>query len=398
MPSVHFDYIIAGAGASGLNLAYALNQAGLTDKRILLIERARKAVNDRTWCFWEAGDNPFESIVYRKWDRLAFHGDHFDQVFTIAPYQYKLLRGIDFYQYMDRWLAQQPNIERVQADVLDIKTAADGDSATVTTTDQTYSSAWVFSSIQPAALSAEPLAFSPQLSARRPQHFLLQHFKGWMIETEHDTFDPDVATLMDFRVPQPLPRDMRFVYVMPFGPRRALVEYTVFSPAVLPNEEYRTGLRDYLRDVLHLDEYAIQEEESGVIPMTDAPFDAFSSPRVMNIGTVGGRTKPSTGYTFLRIQAHSRQIAQLLKTKGNPYVQDGFAHKRFRFFDSILLNVLDQNRRIGKTVFTELYQRNPAQRLFKFLDEQSSLGEELQVMLSTHLPTFARAALNVMRR
>ena len=391
MPALNFDYIIAGAGASGLNLAYALNQAGLTAKRILLIERAHKALNDRTWCFWEAGDNPFESIVYRKWDRLAFHGDHFDRVFTIAPYQYKLLRGIDFYQYMDRWLAQQPNIERVQADVLDIKTAADGNSAIVTTPDQIYRATWVFSSIRPPALSSER-------SELGNQHFLLQHFKGWVIETEHDTFDPDIATLMDFRVPQPLPRDMRFVYVMPFGPRRALVEYTVFSPAVLPDEEYRTGLRDYLRDVLHLDEYVIQEEESGVIPMTDAPFDAFSSPRVMNIGTAGGRTKPSTGYTFLRIQAHSRQIAQLLKTRGDPYVQDGFAHKRFRFFDSVLLNVLDQNRRIGKTVFTELYQRNPAQRLFKFLDEQSSLGEELQVMLSTHLPTFTRAALNVMRR
>ncbi len=223
-----------------------------------------------------------------------------------------------------------------------------------------------------------------------------------MIETEHDAFDPATPTLMDFRVRQRQEmqgdtrlRDTRFVYVMPFGPRRALVEYTVFSPAVLDPDDYRVGLREYIGDVLKLDEYAICEEEHGVIPMTDAPFDAFSSPRVMNIGTVGGRTKPSTGYTFLRIQEHSRQIAQALKDTGCPYWREGFAHKRFRFYDSVLLNVLDQHRRAGATVFTELYQRNPIQRMFRFLDEQTLLGEEMRLMASTHLPTFMRAALNV---
>jgi lycopene beta-cyclase len=125
--------------------------------------------------------------------------------------------------------------------------------------------------------------------------------------------------------------------------------------------------------------------------MTDAPFETRPSPHVVNIGTAGGRTKPSTGYTFLRIQQQAMQIAQALKHTGQPGVSED--RPRFKLYDSILLNVLAKHRRGGERVFAELYARNPAWRIFKFLDEQTSLAEDLRVMASTHLPTFSRAAL-----
>ena len=215
-----------------------------------------------------------------------------------------------------------------------------------------------------------------------------------MIETEAEAFDPEAATLMDFRVPQG--DDTRFVYIMPFSARKALVEFTVFGNNVWPDEAYRSQLRDYLSQVLKLDEYKIHQEETGVIPMTDAPFETRPSAHVMNIGTAGGRTKPSTGYTFLRIQQQATQIANALKHTGHPDMTE--SRLRFKRYDSILLNVLDKHRRDGARVFAELYARNPAWRIFKFLDEQTRLAEDLQVMRSTHLPTFARAALDVMVR
>src|SRR5689334_2542672 len=110
MSTPEFDYIITGAGASGLSLAYHLNQAGLTGKRILLMDRARKEHNDRTWCFWETGDNAFEPIIHRRWRQLNFRSDGIDLPLDIAPYAYKMLRGQDFYAFMNAWLAQQPNI------------------------------------------------------------------------------------------------------------------------------------------------------------------------------------------------------------------------------------------------------------------------------------------------
>lgn len=38
----HFDYIVAGAGAAGLSLLHHLERAGLSDRRVLLLETKKK--------------------------------------------------------------------------------------------------------------------------------------------------------------------------------------------------------------------------------------------------------------------------------------------------------------------------------------------------------------------
>ena len=70
------------------------------DKKILIIDREEKTKNDRTWCFWEIGDNVFEEIIYRKWKTVNFKGKNFDKNLDIGNYNYKMLRGIDFYEFV----------------------------------------------------------------------------------------------------------------------------------------------------------------------------------------------------------------------------------------------------------------------------------------------------------
>ncbi|MDA9638819.1 lycopene cyclase, partial [bacterium] len=49
-----YDFIIAGAGCSGLSLLYKILQTpSLQNKSILVIDKDQKKNNDRTWCFWE---------------------------------------------------------------------------------------------------------------------------------------------------------------------------------------------------------------------------------------------------------------------------------------------------------------------------------------------------------
>lgn len=309
-----FDIIITGAGAAGLSLAYHLNQAGLADKRILLLDRAPKIENDRTWCFWERDDNAFESIVFRQWNRVAFYGQGFSEVLDLVPYRYKMIRGIDFYEFMSRWLAQQPNITRVFADVARVD-ERDGYAIAQTSDGRTFRGTWAFNSIQ-----FEP---PPKLPNR---HYMLQHFLGWVIQTPDRMFDPKVATLMDFRIDQA--DDTRFVYVLPLDEHTALVEYTVFSRELLNRQDYVAALESYIRDVLKIERYEEQHEEFGVIPMTDAPYPAQHGSHVFNIGTAGGRSKPSTGYTFQRIQRQSAQIAHAIKTTGTPVVAMALPGKR----------------------------------------------------------------------
>jgi lycopene beta-cyclase len=377
---VHVDYLIAGAGAAGLNLLRALDSAGLGDKRVLLADRAPKTVNDRTWCFWEQGDNPLEALIHRSWSKLAFHSDGLSKLLNPAPYRYKMLRGIDFYRHMDAFIATRPNITRVYGDIGEIRNTAEG--AALDIAGQTYSGAYAFSSV--------PLPEPPRDPRR---HYLLQHFLGWVIETEEARFDPSVATLMDFRILQE--GDTRFVYVLPLSERSALVEFTVFSRALLPRPAYVAHLRHYVETALGIDEFQITHDEFGVIPMSDAPAAPGPGGNVLQIGTAGGATKPSTGYTFLRTQRQARRIAEALR-RGlpPPRLRTG----RFDVFDSTLLNVLDSGAQQGAHVFRDLFKHNPSALIFKFLDEDTSMLEDLKIMSSVNIPVFTRALLSVLGR
>lgn len=377
-----YDYIIAGAGAAGLSLVYHLIRAGLGDRRILLIDPSRKTANDRTWCFWEIGDNAFEPIVFRRWRRVAFYGERFSRALDLDPYCYKMIRGVDFYRFMDEALAGRPNIARSFGVVERVEDNADG--AIVYVNGAAYHGAWVFNSIPPQLDSG---------SANGDYHYLLQHFAGWVVVAPEPAFDPSTATLMDFRIAQQ--GECRFCYVLPFDARRALVEFTVFSPRLLERDTYDREIKAYLRDFLDVSRYEIEHVEFGVIPMTDAPFETFPGWRVVNIGTAGGCTKPSTGYTFLRIQQQAQRIAHALKTTGQPRYTVSPLQRRFGLYDSVLLNILDKQRYPGFKVFTDLFTRNPAARVLKFLDETTHLTEELGVLTSTWYPPFVAATLDV---
>ncbi|MFM1793945.1 MAG: hypothetical protein RL642_330, partial [Bacteroidota bacterium] len=101
-----------------------------------------------------------------------------------------------------------------------------------------------------------------------------------------------------------------------------------------------------------------------------------------NMGTAGGLTKPSSGYTFRFIQKHVSAIVSALENGNHPMVKKSFLEKRFMWFDSVLLHILFHKKMRGSRVFTLLFSRNKIQRIFKFLDNETHMMEEL-VLLNT---------------
>ncbi|MFT3676116.1 MAG: lycopene cyclase family protein [Chitinophagaceae bacterium] len=377
--STSYQLIIAGAGAAGLSLLMRLIGNGYLEKnRVLLIDKDEKIRNDRTWCFWETDPGFFEDIIYRRWSQLDFFSSYFSGPLTIHPYQYKLIRGIDFYTYCFDTIRCHPNITWWKASVQSITETAQGVSVKAEGEEERlYPGAQAFSSI-PMPVTDQPNAIQ-----------LLQHFKGWVIRTEQPCFDPARATLMDFRISQQ--KGTAFVYVLPFSAHEALVEYTLFTSSLLEPQQYEDGLRDYLKQYLQLDNYTVTEEEFGVIPMTNTRFPRRVN-GVFQLGTAGGQTKPSSGYTFRFIQKQSDLLAAAL-LQGRPIDETATSAARFRFYDEVLLQVLYRRLYPGHAVFARLFRRNTATQVFRFLDNESKLPAELRLISSLPVWPFLKAAL-----
>ncbi|MEP6724169.1 MAG: lycopene cyclase family protein [Bacteroidota bacterium] len=375
-----YDYIFIGAGCAGLSLLTRMIAAGLTmGKRILLIDKSRKQLNDRTWCFWEDAPGFFEPIVCKQWDHLWFHADRFSKQFSIAPYHYKMIRGIDFYNHCLDRIGNEASIEILQGTITNASFS--GNIVQLIIDDQPYSfhGAIVFNSL-----------WKEESLRQQKTVYLLQHFKGWMIETPKPLFNPEEAILMDFRVAQT--NGTCFVYVLPLSANKALVEYTLFSDKVLSDHLYNEGLAKYLQAFLHMTDYTVTAEEFGIIPMTDAKFPWYAN-GMYHIGTAGGQTKASSGYTFQFIQKQSAAIVkQLQDNTFGPDSKPGAAGKRFNFYDAVLLRVLADKYAEGSQVFTRLFEKNSPQDIFSFLDNETSLTRDIGIIATLPTMPFLKAA------
>jgi lycopene beta-cyclase len=370
------------------------------EKKILLIDRDEKVKNDRTWCFW-ATDEEIKSlppVIFKTWDKCLFFGKNFDATLDIAPYRYCMIRGLDFYNWAKLELTKSPNIQRVTANITGLKSQE----GIVETDIGNFSGAWVFNSaftkipLLPRASSLypkPPFSNEQQTTNNEQQNFtfLLQHFKGWTIETETPAFNPGVVTFMDYRLEQK--GETRFVYVLPFSEHQALVEFTVFSPTLCTVEEYETELRRYVREFLRIKEFRIAEEEFGVIPMSDFPFAPNREGRVIHIGTAGGFVKASSGYAFKRTQRKLRLFADDWEKNGQPNPALLRSEWRYRFYDSVMLRVLKENAVTGKDFFTGLFQKLPAPLVFRFLDEDSTFADDFQLLSAPPTWPFFKTAL-----
>ncbi len=372
-----YDYIIAGAGCAGLSLAMHLIHSGqFKDKAILIVDQHAKNSNDRTWCFWEKGEGLFEPIVHKQWEQLLFHSEKLSKPLNIRPYSYKLIRGIDFYVHCLSRIQSCSNFTYLQAPI--DKIVHDENRVGVQVDGRLIRSQFVFNSI---------LFNKPQLSAK--QCWLLQHFKGWFIKTAEPAFDPAVGTLMDFRTSQD--HGATFFYVLPFSTHEALVEYTLFSPTLLEDQAYEDALQQYIGKQLNISNYSILEKEFGIIPMTNYSFPSKEG-SIMNIGTAGGQTKGSSGYTFQFIQKRSKAIVESLLQHGHPFKVHNDS-RRFHFYDSVLLHILNKRSLRGADIFTDLFKKNKASEVFAFLDNETSLTDELKIISTLPTLPFTKAAI-----
>lgn len=346
-------------------------------KSILVLDRDDKTKNDRTWCFWEQGKGPFDDLIHKTWDNIYVGGQQLQKSTPIAPYTYKMLRGIDFYNHFLPKVKAYPNITWVQEEVTHIKEQAN--EVSVTTPSQIYTGKKVFSSLYDASIPTKQKEFP----------VLQQHFLGWFVKTEEPVFNSDEATFMDFSIPQK--GNTRFMYVLPFSDTEALVEYTLFSEHLLEKPEYEEAIKRYIKENYNDTKYTIEETEFGSIPMTCYPFHQHNTERIFNIGIAGGWAKPSTGYTFYNT---SRQIPKLVEhLKAGKPLSEYHEKSRFMFYDMLLLDILYDKNHLGHEIFESMFKRRKASLILKFLENETNLWEELKIVTAPKPMPFIKALL-----
>ena len=338
-----FDYIIIGGGCAGLSLAYELEiHEKLKDKKLAIIEPREEYKRDKTWSFWRVSPHNFEDCVRKGWKNFTINIPGNTNHVNCSSTPYETVDSGLFYKKITSKLKNNKNIS-------------------------------FFKSINEINKS-DSIIFNSVSEKVDKNNSLWQHFSGFEIETDNDYFDEEIFNLMDFDCDQK--GDVHFFYTLPYSKRKALVETTWLSNLNNTSlQNYDEQLKDYIENRLKIKNYKINFKETGAIPL----FYPNNIKKInqINIGTAGGMTRLSTGYTFLNIQEHSKYIRQNLN---NIKKMKKFSiNKKYEFLDKIFLKVLKKNPNKMPNIFYKMFDTSP-NTVINFLSNKSNFLEDIAII------------------
>ena len=337
-----FDYIIIGGGCAGLSLAYELEtHKKLEDKTLAIIEPRSEYKRDKTWSFWKVISHNFDDCIKKSWKEFSIKLPSNSKVIKCEDSPYQSIDSGLFYKKINDKLAKNKNIKFFK----NIK-------------DVNINNAFIFNSV-------------PSLNDNKSN--LWQHFYGIEIETNEDFFNDNTAVLMDFDCDQR--NSVHFFYTLPFTKKRALIETTWISKEDGSLKDYESQVKNYI-NCLGIKDYKINFKEKGTIPLFQ-PINEKKKNKI-NIGTAGGMTRLSTGYTFLNIQEHCKYIRMNIENIKDTKRYE--LHKKYYFLDKIFLKVLEKHPEKMPNIFSKMFSA-PSSIAIKFLSNKSNIFEDLLIIL-----------------
>jgi lycopene beta-cyclase len=222
--------------------------------------------------------------------------------------------------------------------------------------------------------SENSLIFNSVFEDKLDKSKLWQHFQGIEIETSNDIFDDEIVNLMDFNCDQK--NDVHFFYTLPFNKNTALIETTWLSDLEdLSLMNYDLQLENYIKNNLGIKNYKINFIEKGTIPLFYPNFK--NEGKTINIGSAGGMTRLSTGYTFLNIQEHSKYIVKNIDTIGKTKAYN--IGRKYQLLDKIFLKVLENHPEKMPNIFFNMFKTS-SDTAIKFLSNKSNVFEDINII------------------
>jgi len=299
-PTTDYDVILVGGGLQAGLIVMALRHQK-PSVSILLIEQSDRLAGNHTWSF-HPGDVPpaarawVEPLIETQWDACDVRISGLEKPIELP---YASMSSSHFADVITDRISHGPGEILLNQSVSELS-----DTAVRIENNTTYQARLVIdcrgpqrhASIQPSGADAG-------------RGF--QKFWGFEVETLIDWPRP-IPTIMDDAIDQT--DGFRFLYSLPFAPRRILVEDTRFSDSTdLDREECLANVTDYLSNI-GINDWTIVREENGVLPM---PYSVNAMPErggdgaVLAGGYAGGWFHPATGYSFPMAVAFADAISSV---------------------------------------------------------------------------------------
>ena len=349
-----FDYTIIGGGCAGLSLAYELEvHKKLENKTLAIVEPRLEYKKDKTWSFWKVVPHNFDDCVKKNWENFSINIPNNTKYLECKNYPYQSIDSGLFYNKINNKLKENKNINFFK-DVKEIN----------------LENSFIFNSVS---------------SLKTDDNNFWQHFCGVEIETKKNFFDEEIINLMDFDCEQR--NSVHFFYTLPYSKNKALIETTWLSKMSDSSEKnYDNQMKDYIENHLNLKDYNITYKEEGTIPLF-YPSN-YTEKNKMNIGTAGGMTRLSTGYTFLNIQEHSRYIRKNIENINKMRIFE--INKKYQFLDRIFLRVIEKHPEKMPKIFYNMFGAS-TNAVIKFLSNKSNFLEDLSIILKMPKWIFIKA-------
>ena len=349
-----FDYVIIGGGCAGLSLAYELEiHEKLKDKTLAIIEPRKEYKRDKTWSFWKVAPHNFDDCVKKNWENFSVNIPGKTNYLECKNFPYQSIDSGLFYEKIKNKLKKNENI-------------------------------FFFKNIEEIN-KQNSLVFNSVPNIKKNHLNLWQHFCGVEIKIDNDIFDEKIFNLMDFDCEQR--ESVHFFYTLPYTKNRALVETTWLSKMNDNSQkDYENQINNYIKNNLKIKNYEITYKEEGAIPLF-YPLNKNEKNKI-NIGTAGGMTRLSTGYTFLNIQEHSKYIRENIDNISNAKKFE--IDKKYQFLDEIFLRVLKKNPEKMSDIFFRMFKTSP-KTVIKFLSNKSNFLEDLSIIFKMPKLIFIKA-------
>ena len=372
----NYDYIIIGAGCSGLSLLYEMNKSDiLKNKTCAIFDKRKKFNKDKIWSYWDVYEHSFSDCLLNKWDKVIIK-DNEEIILDCKDFNYQSVDSEKFYNKILNSVSSNKNINFfLDRNIDEINEL--NDQIIIKSNDEIFKANLVFD--------------SSLKNINTNDTKIYQHFYGCEVNLKEPINQSKYPTLMDFNCNQS--NWTHFFYTLPISDKKIFIETTWISDQQnFTKDKYISEINEYIKKNLNYQkEYTINYNEMGSIPMFHFQ-NITGSKKIIKIGTSANLTRKSTGYTFLNIQKFTKELVQ--KLIKNQIIINNPIQSKYNFLDKIFIKVLLAEKENMHKIFFRLFKKNKAIDIINFLSNQSNFFQDLKIILSMPKLIFIKKLLN----